>query len=225
MSEPRGRHEIKHCVNNSDMLQLRQRLPRVMRRDHNADSDGGYRIRSLYFDNYSDKALREKVDGVDIREKFRLRFYNGDTSFIRLEKKSKRRGLCYKQSARIPYHACEALLRGDYSLLKASGDALCLELYAKMHNELLRPKSIVDYRREAYLFPAGNVRVTLDYDIRASMNPPDFLNEQFVSVPVPDGSVLEVKYDEFLPELIRGVVSLSSRQAAAFSKYAAARIV
>ncbi len=225
MNKPKGRHEIKHYINHSDMLQLRQRLPRVMRLDNNADSNGGYRIRSLYFDNYGDKALREKVDGVDMREKFRLRFYNGDTSFIRLEKKCKRRGLCYKQSARIPKNVCKALLVGNYEPLRESGDALCLELYAKTQSELLRPKNIVDYRREAFLFPAGNVRVTLDYDIRASMNPPDFLKEQFVSVPVPDGSVLEVKYDEFLPELIRGVVSLSSRQATAFSKYAAARIV
>ncbi len=192
MNEPKGRHELKHNINNSDMLQLRQKLPRVMRRDNNADSDGGYRIRSLYFDNYEDKALREKVDGVDRREKFRLRFYNGDTSYIRLEKKSKRRGLCYKQSACVPYDVCRAVIGGDYEPLKASGDALCLELYAKMQNELLRPKNIVDYRREAFLFPVGNVRVTLDYDIRTSLNPPDFLNESYVSVPVREGNQFTV---------------------------------
>ncbi len=225
MSEPRGRHELKHSINYSDMLQLRQKLPGVMRRDGNADADGGYRIRSLYFDNYSDKALREKVDGVDMREKFRLRFYNDDPSFIRLEKKSKRHGLCYKQSAHITYETCKALLNGDYEPLKESGDALLTELYAKMTYELLRPKNIVDYRREAYLFPAGNVRVTLDYDIRASQTPADFLSAGYASVPVRERLVLEVKYDGFLPDLIRGVVSLSSRQAAAFSKYAAARIV
>ncbi len=223
MNEPKGRHELKHSINYSDMLQLRRKLPSVMRRDGNADADGGYRIRSLYFDNYGDKALREKIDGVDTREKFRLRFYNGDTSFIRLEKKSKRRGLCFKQSARVPLEACRALIEGDCEPLRQCGGALCLELYAKTQSELLRPKNIVDYRREAFFFPAGNVRVTLDYDIRASLNPPDFLNESYVSVPVAEGIVLEVKYDEFLPELIRGVVSLSSRQAAAFSKYAAAR--
>lgn len=225
MNDTKGRHELKHYINHADMLLLRSKLPRVMRRDGNADSEGGYRIRSLYFDNYDDKALREKVDGVDRREKFRLRYYNGDTSFIRLEKKSKLRGMCFKQSAHIPYRTCEAIMQGDFAALKHSGDALCLELYAKVRHELLRPKNIVDYRREAFLFPAGNVRVTLDYDIRAGLNPPDFLRERYVNVPVTACAVLEVKYDNFLPELIREVVALSSRHAAAFSKYAAARLV
>lgn len=85
-----GRHELKHYINYADLLQLRARLPCVMKLDENTDTDGGYRIRSLYFDNYSDKALREKIDGVDEREKFRLRFYKDDPSFIRLEKKSKK---------------------------------------------------------------------------------------------------------------------------------------
>lgn len=220
-----GRYELKHYINHSDLLELRARLPCIMNRDENTDGNGGYRVRSLYFDNYNDKALREKIDGVDEREKFRLRFYNDDTSFIRLEKKSKKNGLCFKQSAEIPSWICQALLDGQYEALKENGDLLHLELYAKIRHELLRPKNIVDYRREAFVFWAGNVRITLDYDIRSSSNPADFLNPQYVSVPIPVVIVLEVKYDNFLPELIRGVAALSSRQAVAFSKYAAARIL
>lgn len=225
MSETDGRQELKHYINHADLLQLRARLPCVMSRDENADENGGYRIRSLYFDNYNDKALREKVDGVNEREKFRLRFYKDDPSVIRLEKKSKKSGICFKQSADIQPYVCRELISGRYEALKESGDLLHLELYAKMQYEQLRPKNIVDYRRDAFVFPAGNVRVTLDYDIRASSRAAAFLDPQYISIPIPEVIILEVKYDNFLPELIRGIVSLSSRQITAFSKYAATRII
>lgn len=225
MRETNGRHELKYYINYADLLQLRARLPCVMKRDENTDTDGGYRIRSLYFDNYNDKALREKIDGVDEREKFRLRFYNDDPSFIRLEKKSKKNGLCFKQSSFIPFDACQALLAGNYKVLKESGDPLHLELYAKMQYQQLRPKNIVDYRRDAFVFKAGNVRTTLDYDIRTGFTIEDFLNQQYISVPISGVIILEVKYDNFLPELIRGITTLSSRQSTAFSKYAVTRII
>lgn len=101
MRDTGGRHELKHYINYADLLQLRTRLSSVARPDGNAKSGSGYRVRSLYFDNYADKALREKINGVDEREKFRFRLYNDDASFIRLEKKSKRGGLYFKESAII----------------------------------------------------------------------------------------------------------------------------
>ncbi|MEA4971233.1 MAG: polyphosphate polymerase domain-containing protein [Candidatus Pelethousia sp.] len=225
MDKAGGRHEIKHYINRADQIELCSRLAHVAKPDENAAAGGGYRVRSLYFDNYEDKALREKIDGVNEREKFRLRYYNGDPSFLRLEKKSKAGGLCFKESAEVSAMACRALLFGDYGMLKESGEPLAWELYAKMHAQLLRPKSIVDYRRDAYVYPPGNVRITIDYDIRAGLVPKDFLNSEAPSIPVPGPAILEVKYDAFLPEVIRGIVSLSSRQTAAFSKYAAARII
>jgi len=225
MENTNGRHEIKHYINHADFLQLRARLPFVATPDENAASGNGYRVRSLYFDNHEDKALREKIDGVNEREKFRLRLYNNDPSFIRLEKKGKKGGICLKESAVIPSEQCAMLLSGEYGALKKSGDPLMLELYTKLHCELLRPKIIVDYLREAYVFPAGNVRVTMDYDIRSSLDPRAFLSPGIITVPIPGTIILEVKYDAFLPELIRGVVALGSRQQSAFSKYAATRII
>ncbi|HHV63518.1 MAG TPA: VTC domain-containing protein [Peptococcaceae bacterium] len=85
MSEPQGRHELKHYINYADVLELRARLPLVASLDKHA-VEGSYRVKSLYFDNYNDKALREKIEGFSEREKFRLRLYNNDTSFIRLKK-------------------------------------------------------------------------------------------------------------------------------------------
>ena len=225
MDKIQGRHELKHYINYCDVLQLRAKLPFVASLDENATEENGYRVRSLYFDNYNDKALKEKIDGVNEREKFRLRFYNGDTSFIRLEKKSKKSGISFKEKTAFTVEQCDRLIKGDIAVLKEMGHPLCLDLYSKMYYQQLRPKNIVDYWREAYVYTPGNVRITLDCDLRASFNIQDFLMPNPVLVPISDVYILEVKYDHFLPEIIRGLVSLSSRRSTAFSKYAATRII
>ena len=220
-----GRHELKYYINYSDFLQLRSRLLAVMKSDEHSESGEGYRVRSLYFDNYSDKALREKVDGINEREKFRIRFYKDMPTFIRLEKKSKKSGICYKQSAVITKEECENILNGHYEVLKQRNHPLLVEFYTKICNQHLRPKNIVDYKREAFVFAAGNVRVTFDYDIRSGMQVYTFLDPQIVTVPINGVIILEVKYDAFLPEIIRGMVALSGRQSSAFSKYAVTRLI
>ena len=225
LTEAKGRHELKHYINFSDLLLLRSKLPYVMSLDKNVSERNSYSVKSLYFDNYNDKALKEKIDGVNNREKFRLRLYNNDTSFIRLEKKSKINGYCYKESVRLTLDECQRLLDDDISVLKENGKKLCLELYSKMNYQQLRPKNIVDYQREAYIFSMGNVRITLDYDIRTSNNVKDFLNPNLIPLPINGVYILEVKYDNYLPEIVRGIVSLSSRRSTAFSKYAIARMV
>lgn len=223
MRKTGGRHEMKHFISHTDLLQLRAKLRLIAKEDSHA-KDGGYRVRSLYFDNYKDKALYEKVEGVDDREKFRLRFYDEDLSFIRLEKKSKHGGICFKESIPITQEQCRSILEGEWRTL-ANTQGLLLELYTKMQYQHLRPKSIVDYWREVYLYPAGNVRVTMDTDIRSSTQINTFMEPKILSLPLPGVRILEVKYDCFLPEMIRGIVSLSSRQTTAFSKYAVTRFI
>ena len=218
------RHEWKHEISYGDMLVLRQRLSNIMKRDIHA-IDGKYLIRSLYFDNASDKALREKVDGVNIREKFRIRYYNNDTSLIHLEKKSKVNGLCLKDSVALSFEQAQAIANGDYGWMIDSGVPLIQELYSKMISQGLRPKTIVDYLREPFVFAPGNVRVTLDYNIRTGMNCTDFLNPNCVTVPAGDAPIiLEVKWDEYLPDIIRDAVQLPNCRVGAFSKYAVCRI-
>jgi len=218
------RHEWKHEINYSDMLILRQRLKTVMKPDENA-IDGKYFIRSLYFDNISDKALREKIDGVNCREKFRIRYYNNDTSLIHLEKKSKINGLGNKQSANLSAEEAQKIVDGDFDWMIDCDRPLVQELYSKMKSQGLRPKTIVDYAREPFVFSAGNVRVTLDYDIRTGLYCTDFLNSDCITIPAGNAPIiLEVKWDEFLPSVIRDIVQLESRHTAAFSKYAACRI-
>ena len=218
------RHEIKHEISYSDMLVLRTRLKAVMKADSHC-IDGKYEIRSLYFDNADDKALREKIDGVNIREKFRIRYYNGDTSFITLEKKGKLNGLCSKESVNITPEETQKIIDGDLLWMVNDERKLITELYSKMMSQGIRPKTIVDYTREPFVFSPGNVRVTLDYDIRTGLASTDIFNTETVSASVDALPViLEVKWDEFLPDIIRDAVSLESRHSAAFSKYAQCRI-
>ena len=218
------RHEWKHEITLSDRLVLRQRLRAAARPDGHA-RDGRYFIRSLYFDNLADKALREKLDGVNQREKFRIRYYDYDTSLIRLEKKSKRNGLGRKVSAPLTAEEAGALAEGRWDWMPASGRDLVLELYSKMKSQGLRPRTIVDYTREAFVYAPGNVRVTLDYDIRTGLRCTDFLNPDCVTVPAGDApAILEVKWDAYLPAVIQDAVQLPGRRAGAFSKYAACRV-
>ena len=221
---PVYRHEWKHELSFQDSLILRQRLRAVMEPDVHA-VDGKYFIRSLYFDNLNDKALREKLDGVNRREKFRLRCYNGDPSLIHLEKKSKLDGLGAKFSANVTAEEAQKLIDGDLDWMLDSDRPLVRELYVKMRSQGLRPKTIVDYTREPFIYRPGNVRVTLDYDIRSGLGCTDFLNPRAVTVPAGDAPILlEVKWDAYLPDLIRDIVQLPGRHVSAFSKYAQCRI-
>ena len=218
------RHEWKHEISRTDLLALRQRLRAVASPDPHA-VDGQYKIRSLYFDNAADKALREKLDGVSRREKFRVRYYNGDTSVIRLEKKSKLGGLGNKQSAGLTAAQAQAIADGRLDWMPDSEEELIRELYVKMRCQGLRPRIIVDYIREPFVFGPGNVRVTLDYDIRAGLRGSDFLDPDCPTIPAGDAPmILEVKWDHFLPDVIRDAVQLPGRRVTAFSKYAQCRI-
>lgn len=218
------RHEWKHEITLPDRLVLRQRLRAAAKPDGHA-RDGRYFVRSLYFDNLADKALREKLDGVDRREKFRIRYYDHEVSLIRLEKKSKRSGLGRKVSAPLTAEEAGALAEGRWDWMPASGRDLVLELYSKLKSQGLRPRTIVDYTREAFIYAPGNVRVTLDYDIRTGLQCTDFLNPDCVTVPAGDApAILEVKWDAYLPDVIRDAVQLPGRRTSAFSKYASCRL-
>ena len=218
------RHEWKHEINYADMLVLRARLSAVMKRDEHAIG-GIYQIRSLYFDTLSDKALREKIDGVNIREKFRIRYYNADTAFIVLEKKSKINGLCAKESCLITKCEAQSIVDGSLGWMKESERPLCQELYSKMISQGLKPKTIVDYTRDPFVFAPGNVRVTIDYNIRTGVFRTDFLNPKVLTLPAGESPIiLEVKWDDYLPDIIKDAVTIPGRRAAAFSKYEQCRI-
>ena len=220
-----GRQELKHYINAADCAQLRARLKAVALPDKNAGPSGSYTVRSLYFDNYTDKAVVEKLAGLSRREKFRLRYYNGDTSFMRLERKSKANRLAYKESAQVTADQCAALLAGSFEWLKAQQKPLLMELYTKMRYQNLRPQNIVQYQREAYIYRAGHVRITFDSRISTSHSVAGFLNPQLVVIPATNAIIMEIKYNGFLPDIIRDILQIGARNQSEFSKYVVARLV
>ena len=120
---------------------------------------------------------------------------------------------------------CAALLRGNPKPLLAGQHPVTGELYSKMQTQQLRPRTIVDYTREAFIYKAGNVRITVDSNIRMSDHVTDFLNPDCVTIPAAAGIILEVKFDEFLPDIIRDAVQLGDRRETEFSKYVVSRLV
>lgn len=221
-----GRHELKYYINPIDQATLRARLKVLAKPDEHIGESGGYMIRSLYFDNYSDKAVFEKLSGQSRREKFRIRFYNNDPSFLRLEKKTKINQLVYKESAPLSTEICATLLAGNHECLQSQKSSLLMtELYSKMNYQCLRPRNIVSYHREAYVYPHGNVRVTLDSKISTSNNVSDFLNPNTTHIPASALDILEIKFDGFLPDVIRDIVCIDRRNQTEFSKYVTGRLV
>lgn len=218
------RHEVKHEISFGDSLILSRRLKAVMESDKHTEN-GLYEIRSLYFDTVDDKALREKANGINIREKYRIRLYNSDTSVIRLERKYKHGDLGFKDSVLLTKEQAQAIVKGDYTPLSENKDSISLGLFIGIKNNILKPKVIVDYTREPFVFAPGNVRVTIDSNIRTGLGYTEFLNKDCVTVPIAGNPcILEVKWDTFLPDIVRDAVQLESRHATAFSKYAACRM-
>ena len=220
------RHEIKVFLTLSDYISIKNRLKNFAKLDKNAGDSGIYHIRSLYFDNFNDKALMEKISGFNNREKFIIRFYNHNHSFIRLEKKSKSNGLCYKSSAPLTKEECEKILNGDIEFLKDSSKDVLKEFYCKLKYQCLKPKTIVDYTREAYIFNTGNVRITFDTNIKSGLYSTNIFNPELPTLGLVNENpiILEVKYDNFLPDIIRDLVQTNTRRPTAVSKYAACRL-
>ena len=227
MTQKEGfRHELKYRIGYAQYIEMRNRLKTVMQSDLHTGADGRYLIRSIYFDNYMDKALREKTDGIPIREKFRIRYYNDDLTYLTLEKKIKDNDLCLKIDAQIMEEECRELLEGKIDWMRDHSAPLVQELYAKMHYQMLRPKVLVSYIREPYIYRAGNVRITFDSDIRTTLFHRDFLEERVIDIDTadkPQDMILEVKYDGFLPEIIRRLIQTNALRQTAFSKYEACR--
>lgn len=221
------RHELKYQIGAAEHIALRSRLGCVMGRDGHARGDGLYLVRSIYFDNSDDKALREKINGVQKREKFRIRYYNDDLSFITLEKKLKYNDLCCKLDATLSEGECRALLaRGTRGGCRSTRGARPRAVLQDALQRLRPLACSVSYVREPYVYAPGNVRVTFDSQIRTSLYGRGFLPGGISDVAASDSPahvVLEVKYDAFLPEIISCLLQTEGLRRGAFSKYGACR--
>lgn len=218
------RHELKYFIGEPQRHILRQRLRPFLRTDPNAGPTGAYRISSLYFDDVADSALYEKLAGLQHRQKIRIRIYEGQPDTILLEKKIKVGEGVRKERLRISRELYEAIRAGETTPLLENGHPLLEEVAWQITNQLLRPKVIVDYLREAYVCALGNVRITFDRDLRSGLTNLDlFRPAPFAPAPVDGMTILEVKYDEFLPRPVQDLLQADGLMRQAASKYVLCR--
>lgn len=216
----RYRHELKYLINEGDLAVLRGRMTPVFSPDCHAES-GYYTVRSLYFDDYWNSAREEKEMGIFARKKYRIRLYNGDAGYIRLERKTKRGNYILKESAGVTRDTVEQILEGNYDSLLNSSEPLCREFYVECMCSVMRPRVIVDYDREPYVLEEGNVRVTFDRRVRAAVLSMDLFDP---ALPVmeclePGKLIMEVKYTEFLPKIAQELLPVRASEFTAVSKY------
>ena len=216
------RHEVKYRINIGTYHILRQRFRATMKSDKYA-RDGSYRITSLYFDDIYGTAFFDKENGILNRKKYRIRTYNFDKSFIRLEEKINDNDVGYKKSAVLTYDEYKRIISGDYAFLSEErfGDTSGEDFFVSASAAGLRPSVIVDYIREPYVCPAGNVRLTFDMKISSGDKNRDIFDEKLILSPVfSDGTViLEVKYDEFIPMYIEELLTGLPIMQESVSKY------
>ncbi len=215
------RHEFKYICSEQRLALIENNIRGLMACDVHAGEDNRYRIRSLYFDDYCDSCMKDNINGNDPREKFRIRIYNQDLSYIRLELKRKERGKTKKSACVIDEALCRRVLSGQPLAM----DAVDADVYRKFclyqQVRLLSPKVIVEYERVPYVYQDGNVRVTFDRNISSGNMVEHFLDESIVTRPVmPLGQhVLEVKFDELIPDFLYRAVQLEKMRQTTYSKY------
>lgn len=214
------RNEWKYFISLWEAESLKRRLLPFMETDPYT-IDGKYMLRSLYFDDYWNSGYEEKLMGVGERQKWRIRIYNYNDSRIKLERKKKRQSYIQKDSASITREEYDRIVAGDYAFLLHHRHPLCQEFYYECTVNLYRPKVIVDYEREPLILEEGNVRITFDSDVRAAISGFDIFDPELPTLAAlePDTLVLEVKFTEFLPGLIRKLLPLDGQEFQAVSKY------
>ena len=221
------RHELKFIINKKMSEILKQRLNMVMDIDKNSvNLDNTYYIRSLYFDDPSSSAYYEKLNGVLYRTKYRIRIYNNDSSFIRLERKLKHNNMTSKEQIKISKEVCLAILDGNINKINASSD-LMKDFINEIKIKNLKPSIIVDYKRLAYTYPISDVRITFDSDIKSGLYNYDLFDydSTFYDVLDNDKVVLEVKFNEIIPEHIAIILQTIPTYRQAVSKFALCRSI
>ena len=215
------RHELKYIISTVEKEQLRSRLSGMLQQDSNAQPDGIYKIRSLYFDDYWNNAYYDKLKGINSRYKYRIRIYNDSDRVIHLERKIKQGNYIAKESARLSKNMVVSIMRGEYQPLLRDEQELCRKFYYACTTELYRPRVMVDYEREPYIYPAGDVRITFDTNVRAGLWNLNLFDDKLPTINVldPDLLILEVKYTELLPSFIQAALPIHSGAPMAVSKY------
>ncbi len=214
------RVEDKYGCCNAELWNLQKRVAYVMESDSNESSGEGYKVSSLYFDDLWDSCLRDTVEGYRSRRKYRIRIYNDSLQAIKLEVKEKQNNRIYKLSKSITKEEMRQLIVGEPINCSNNYNDPATLFNLAIQTTGLKPKVIVTYERKAFVYEEGNVRITLDRNIRGSNDVLRFGEKEIVYDPVKENdSVLEVKYDEFMPHFILQLLELGNMKQTAYSKY------
>ncbi len=219
------RFEKKYILNNLQVEQLKHRLSPFMKLDPILSGREFYSIRSLYFDDYNDTCLKQVINGISERYKYRIRFYNGNTDYIVLEKKYKINNMTKKSSCEITRDIVENILSGNVVIDK-NNDKLLNEFYLMIKAHGFRPVVIIDYDRIPYVYDAGCVRITFDYNLSCSYDFDDLFSDEISRIPLMEegSTILEVKYNDFIPDYLRFSLQLNELYRTSYSKYSNGRL-
>jgi len=219
------RNEFKYYISPHQRFIITQKLKGILQLDQHVSKEGEYHIRSLYFDDIQNTALHEKLGGIRDRAKYRIRIYNKSDNVIHFEKKIKYRDYIAKVKEPITRAMYDQIIAGNYEVLREGNKPLLLEIYSQMKNQLLRPVVIVDYIREPYVSRHGNVRITFDKQLRTGLNNIDIFDPNLKPIPALDDEriILEIKYDEYLPQAIQAALQLEGVNRTSASKYVICR--
>jgi len=220
MQDIQYRHERKFIISAFQSRLLQERLKYIMVADAHVDNGSSYQLNSLYFDDIDNSCYYDNENGVNVRKKYRIRYYNQDTSLIHLECKHKENKMTFKESVTISSEQALKLISNQEIPIEPNGGLLNAFLLARKQGQL-RPVVITQYERTPLVYPLGNVRITFDQKLSSSVDIDNFFSGQTSSRPVfPIGtSLLEVKYDNFLPDYIQDALEIKSLQETAFSKF------
>lgn len=215
------RHEIKYYCSETELRLLENRIKNLCQMDRHAIQTGGYTISSIYFDDYKNSYFYENENGTDPREKFRIRMYNNNRSLLLLECKKKVNGMTQKQSCTLTEEEYRRIMYDDENAVFDQEKTLLLRFWALKNMQLLQPKVIVCYDRVPYVYTPGNVRITFDRNICSSNDFNKFGEPNIKKRPImPLGKhILEVKYDEFLPDYLYNILQSPNLIRTNFSKY------
>ena len=215
------RYELKYVCSDLQMRQMEERISVLLKKDAHVGEKGYYTIRSLYFDDYDDSAFCEKEDGENPRKKYRLRYYDDRKEKLYLEIKRKVGMKIQKESCRVKEAEAEAMMRGDWYEVFQNPSPTVRRFYLEGALKMLRPKIIGDYDRVPYVGREGNVRITFDRNIRSCGETTMFWEKEIAVRPImpPGQHLLEVKFDEFLPDWIYRTLQMENMTQTAFSKY------
>jgi len=218
------RHEKKYTLSWNEFQIINGKVKHVLKRDGNCPPKG-YEVKSLYFDNPYDFALGQKVEGTDLRHKYRIRVYNNDFSYLKLEKKSKNNVMTNKESVYITKEEALNIVEGDYNFLLEGDKEFNNAFFYKLKHERYKPKVIVKYNRIAYIYPVSNLRITFDFMIKKSNRVEKFFNMDngYMKVYDPNEVIMEIKFDHVLPSFIRSLIQSPNVMSTASSKYVASR--